>query len=120
MSEMRRLLSQRTISLRNRAGMTQEELARAAGVGLDAIGRLERGTVTPGVETLQKIALVFQMELADFFRFEGVRTPNPVLEEIDNLAGFLATRPLSDIRFFSEMVRQTENYLEKVRHGSEN
>ena len=58
MSELKQLLSGRVIYLRQRAGMTQEELAQAAGVGLDAIGRLERGQVTPSVDTLQAIAQV--------------------------------------------------------------
>ena len=83
MSELKQLLSRRVIYLRQRAGMTQEELAQAAGVGLDAIGRLERGQVTPSVDTLQAIAQVFQLDLSEFFRFEGMRAPNPVLDELD-------------------------------------
>jgi transcriptional regulator with XRE-family HTH domain len=73
MSELKQLLSRRVINLRHRAGMTQEELSQAASVGLDAIGRLERGNVTPSVETLQAIAQVFQLDLSEFFRFESVR-----------------------------------------------
>ena len=117
MSELRRLLSQRVINLRNRASMTQEELAQVAGVGLDAIGRLERGNVTPSVETLQSIAQVFQMDLSEFFRFEGTNPPNPVLAELDELAGFLATKPLDDIRFYSQMIRHTACHLDKVRRN---
>jgi transcriptional regulator with XRE-family HTH domain len=117
MSELKQLLSRRVINLRQRAGMTQEELAQAAGVGLDAIGRLERGNVTPNVETLQRIAQVFQLDLSEFFRFEGTRAPNPVLDELDGLAGFLATKPLDDIRFFSQLVRDTAVYLDRIRRG---
>ncbi len=115
MSELRRLLSRKVIGLRHRADMTQEELAQAAGLGLDAIGRVERGHVTPSLETLQKIAQVFQLELADFFRFDETSNVNPVLDELDKLEGFLATKPLADIRFFSMAIRNMAHYLEEVR-----
>jgi transcriptional regulator with XRE-family HTH domain len=118
MSELKQLLSRRVIYLRQRAGMTQEELAQAAGVGLDAIGRLERGQVTPSVDTLQAIAQVFQLDLSEFFRFEGMRAPNPVLDELDELAGFLATKPLDDICFYSQLIRDAASHLDKVRRIS--
>ena len=118
MSELRLLVSRRVSSLRNRAGMTQEELANAAGVGLDAVGRLERGEVTPSLETLQQVAAVFQMDLSEVLRLDETKAPNPVLEEIDNLAGFLATKSLADVRFLHQMVRSTADHLDHVRRNA--
>ena len=115
MSEIRQLLSRRLISLRNRADMSQEELARAAGVGLDAIGRLERGQVPPSLETLQSITHVFQIDLSEFFHFEETKSPNPVLEELEELTGFLATKDLDDIRFFSQIIRTAAGHIDEVR-----
>ena len=115
MSELRLLVSRRVSSLRNRARMTQEELAQAAGVGLDAVGRLERGEVTPSLETLQQVATVFQMDLSELLRLDETKAPNPVLEEIDALAGFLAPKPLADVRFLHRMVRTTSAHLDEVR-----
>src|SRR5688500_7720149 len=40
---------------RLRAGMTQRDLARATGVPQPAIARLERGRVTPGLDTLERL-----------------------------------------------------------------
>jgi len=114
MSEIRRLLSHRIRALRKQSGLSQEELADAADVSLDAIGRLERSEVTPSVETLQQIAQVFQMTLAELFRFEEAKT-NPLREEIEQLSLFLATKPLSDVRFLAKMLRDTARYLEEVR-----
>ena len=102
MSEIRRLLSHRIRALRKQSGLSQEELADAADVSLDAIGRLERSEVTPSVETLQQIAQVFQMTLAELFRFEEAKT-NPLREEIEQLSLFLATKPLSDVRFLAKI-----------------
>jgi transcriptional regulator with XRE-family HTH domain len=42
-------------SARRRAGLTQRDLARVTGVAQPAIARIERGTVTPGVETLERL-----------------------------------------------------------------
>jgi transcriptional regulator with XRE-family HTH domain len=40
---------------RRRAGMTQRELAAATGVPQPAIARIERGAVTPGIDTLERL-----------------------------------------------------------------
>jgi transcriptional regulator with XRE-family HTH domain len=42
--------------LRKKRGMTQEALARAAGVSLPYIGRLETGHYDPKLSTLRKLA----------------------------------------------------------------
>jgi hypothetical protein len=47
-----------------------------------------------------------------------VRAPNLVLDELDELAGYLATKPLDDIRFYSQLVRDTDSHLDKVRRGT--
>ena len=44
-------------------GMTQQEVATAAGTSHSAISRLEIGTHTPSLATLQKIAAVLDEEL---------------------------------------------------------
>ena len=115
---IRRLLSSRIIELRRKANLTQEELARAAGVGLDAVGRLERGEVTPSLETLQSIAGVFQQTLAELFTFEERRTSTPLREEIDQLSLFLATRPVADVRYLANLVRSVADYLDQDRQQS--
>ena len=115
---IRRLLSSRIIELRRKANLTQEELARAAGVGLDAVGRLERGEVTPSLETLQSIAGVFQQTLDELFTFEERRTSTPLREEIDQLSLFLATRPVADVRYLANLVRSVADYLDQDRQQS--
>jgi transcriptional regulator with XRE-family HTH domain len=40
---------------RRRAGMTQRDLAHATGVPQPAIARIERGAVTPGLDTLERL-----------------------------------------------------------------
>ena len=117
MSELRTQLSRRASSLRQRAGLTQEQVAREAGIGLDAVGRLERGEVTPSLDTLQRLAHVYQIDVSAFFSADDSQSPNPVLDEIDSLAAFLATKPLNEIRFYHRLVRSAAENLNELRRG---
>lgn len=49
-------------------GLTQQEVATAAGTSHSAISRLESGTHTPSLATLQKIATVLDEELIVCFQ----------------------------------------------------
>jgi DNA-binding XRE family transcriptional regulator len=49
-------------------GLTQQEVAAAAGTSHTAISRLESGTHTPNLATLQKIAAVLDEELLVCFQ----------------------------------------------------
>jgi DNA-binding XRE family transcriptional regulator len=49
-------------------GLTQEEVAQAAGTSHSAISRLERGTHIPQLPTLQRIAAVLDEELLVCFQ----------------------------------------------------
>jgi transcriptional regulator with XRE-family HTH domain len=40
---------------RRRVGMTQRDLARVTGMPQPAIARIERGAVTPGLDTLERL-----------------------------------------------------------------
>ncbi len=57
-------------------GLTQQEVATAAGTSHTAISRLESGTHTPSLATLQKIAAVLDEELIVCFQ----RTVNGEVE----------------------------------------
>lgn len=49
-------------------GLTQQQVATAAGTSHTAISRLERGSHTPGLATLQRIAAVLDEELLVCFQ----------------------------------------------------
>lgn len=51
---------------RRRAGFTQEDLAKAASVGVATIARIEIGEITePRVSTLRKLAAALDVEIRD-------------------------------------------------------
>lgn len=51
--------------LRDRRGMGQVELARAAGVGQSLISRIENGTANPSLRTLVRIAKALGVEAGE-------------------------------------------------------
>jgi HTH-type transcriptional regulator/antitoxin HipB len=56
-------LSEQVREARERAGITQAELARRIGSTQPAIARLEAGGVTPNLDTLRRIASALSLEL---------------------------------------------------------
>ena len=61
----RRTLGERLRTLRDSAGLTQEELARAANIGRVTLVRLENGEQTPRVMTLVAIAEALGKRVSD-------------------------------------------------------
>ena len=53
---------------RQRAGLTQEQVAEHLKIGMEAVSRMERGIVVPTIARLAELAQLFGCELADFLR----------------------------------------------------
>jgi transcriptional regulator with XRE-family HTH domain len=64
-------LSDRITSLRKQKEMSQTDLAKAAGVSREIIGRYERGEALPSIEVAKKIADAFVVSL-DYLVGEGI------------------------------------------------
>ena len=71
MIELRRRLGVRILELRREAGLTQEVLAESLGCHGSYVGLLERGTKSPSLETIGRIAEFFEVEVADLFQTEA-------------------------------------------------
>jgi len=64
-------LASTVIDARNRAGLTQQELARKMGTTQPAVARLECGRIRPSMRTLERFALATGSRL--LIRFEPRR-----------------------------------------------
>jgi transcriptional regulator with XRE-family HTH domain len=53
---------------REELGLTQEVLAASAGIHLNTIGQLERGSYNPSVLLLDAVATKLDLSLAELFR----------------------------------------------------
>ena len=78
MEDVRHLVGERVQILRKRKQLSQEELASRIGIDAKSLSRLERGQHYPSLETLERIRVVLEVELKDFFDFDG----KPSAEEL--------------------------------------
>jgi len=72
--------------LRKRAGLTQRELARRAGVSQSLIARIESGAIDPRLSTLRKILKVLEEVIKERTKAsEVMHSPVIVLQEDDDV-----------------------------------
>src|SRR6266508_2508846 len=70
-------LGARIRALREARGLSQTELAKRMGTSQPAIARLEAGRVTPGLDTLDRVADALNVELAVTFHDTPARAQAP-------------------------------------------
>jgi transcriptional regulator with XRE-family HTH domain len=63
-SPLSTLVRRRIRQLRDNAGLTQERLCELAGISSDAISRIEGGVRVPRLDTLEKLARVFDTDVS--------------------------------------------------------
>jgi transcriptional regulator with XRE-family HTH domain len=96
---MDKKIGQRIKTLRNTRNLTQEELADELGMSFGNLGKIERGEIDPNTETLQKVARVLKIHVAELFG----ESPG-VAEPIEKL-GFVTKDELR------ESIRHLENLI---------
>ena len=71
------------LKYRSRLGKTQEEVANLIGVTKKAYGFWENDGRQPSFETLDKLALIFDVPVPDFFKdFENENVNKPLLDKV--------------------------------------
>jgi transcriptional regulator with XRE-family HTH domain len=69
------VLSSVLADVRNRAGLTQEELARKMGTTQPVVARLESGRTHPSMRTLERLAAATHSRLLISFEPRNAKTP---------------------------------------------
>ena len=92
------LVGLRVRAIRQRLGITQNELAAATQRSVETISAIERGKSLPNVQTLDRMASALGVPLRHFFDF-GSGATNPkraaALAEIDALLGTFSDKKLA-------------------------
>ena len=70
METIRKLFGHNIRTLRNSAGLSQEELAFKASISTNHLGQIERGLKCPTIETAAQIANALGLPLAELFEFQ--------------------------------------------------
>src|SRR5579863_3402241 len=93
---------------RKAAGLSQEELAKTAGIHLSTISRIEQGAFeSPDPLKLQRLASALRTEAEDYFALVGYTTPHG----LPNLAPYLRAKFGAP----PEVAREVENYFAWMR-----
>lgn len=74
-------LAKAVIAARNRAGLTQTELARKMGTTQPVVARMEGGRIQPSLRTLQRLAQATGSRL--LIRFEPCHTERTATKEVE-------------------------------------
>ena len=69
MATIEQKLGKRIAQLRQKAELTQAQLAEASGYSEDFIGLVERGVNAPSVSGLERIAKAIKVSLKELFNF---------------------------------------------------
>ncbi|HQR02854.1 MAG TPA: helix-turn-helix transcriptional regulator [Rhodocyclaceae bacterium] len=75
MADTKKLIGARIKELRKQAGLTQEQLAERVGLDSRHLSRLEVGRHFPSLDSLENIAKVLNVPMAEFFAFPGNESP---------------------------------------------
>ncbi|MBU0568083.1 hypothetical protein KKC52_08550 [bacterium] len=78
------------------------------------MGKIERGVLTPSLETLDRIASGLKISLSELLEFKD-KMVTEIDKEIESLTLYLRTKNPNDIRFVSEMMRRFIDKLEQKR-----
>jgi transcriptional regulator with XRE-family HTH domain len=71
MGQLKNRFGKRVRALRLEAGVTQEQLADAAGLTVESISNIERGIYGPKFDNLEKIAKLLGVPVKELFEFDA-------------------------------------------------
>ena len=105
MAKIRDLLRQRIRQLRKKSGLSQERFAELLGIDPNSVSRIECGVHDPSLDTLERIAKIFKVEMRDLFLFSNK-------ESAEEMRVFLIqTASELDVEKLREVVRAVRKIL---------
>jgi transcriptional regulator with XRE-family HTH domain len=100
---------------REKAGISQRQLASRVGIHNSYLARLESGeTANPAAELLQRIAEVLEIDSTDLFAFIGVKPP----EGLPELAPYLRAKYQLDDAAVRELAEHMRRIAKDQKHGN--
>lgn len=98
---------------RKSLGWTQEFLAQHIGVDTETISRFERGVTTPSLKSIEKIARLLSVTIADLF----AEAPPPEPTQLEELSRLLEPLVDEDRTYVVTSIRSLSHYLSSLRSG---
>jgi len=89
---------QRIKELRLKKGITQYQLAEAAGVDPKHISHIETGRSFPKADLIEKFAKVLDVDYTEFFKFQHLNNRDLVIKDINKMINNLSYDNLSVVQ----------------------
>jgi transcriptional regulator with XRE-family HTH domain len=113
MRDMTRLVGRNIRAARRARGLSQWQFAERSGLSVDFIGKVERGTMSPSIESLHQMAEALGLPLPDLF--EGHPTGEAPQGALFDLIQLCRTRPNADIAL---LVQVAQVIFQHLREGA--
>ncbi len=99
-------LGRRVAAIRQKRGMSQQELAEAAKLTVEAISRLERATREPRIGTLARVAEGLGVSLAHLVDLgSALPASRRYRVDVERLAELLDDKPTPQVKFIERFAR---------------
>ena len=89
--------------IRKSMGLSQNEFAELVNLSVDSIGKIERCTTIPTVETLDKISAGLKIPLKDLLPTSKEKPSQKSSKALEDLIAYLKTRSPDDVRFIHDL-----------------
>jgi transcriptional regulator with XRE-family HTH domain len=90
---------------RERAGITQSQLAELTGRSVEMIGRLERGGTSPSFETLAQLSLALTTPVRDFFGAGAFEAAAGRSDPLQRLVHTLSSLDQADLEWIERLLQ---------------
>jgi len=90
---------------RNRAGLTQENLALSSGINVSFLGDVERGIKKPSIDSLEKLLKALNLSFQDFFDFDAEIIPYKDCSALEKLMLELQNRSNDEVEMIYNIVK---------------
>lgn len=89
--------------IRKSMRLSQGQFAELVNMSVDSIGKIERCTTIPTIETLDKMATGLKIPLRDIISSEKEKPHQRPSKALDDLIAYLKTRTPEDVRLIHEV-----------------
>ncbi|MBI5573388.1 MAG: helix-turn-helix transcriptional regulator [Elusimicrobia bacterium] len=98
---------------RKELNLTQENVAERTGLDWSFIGQIERGTNTPSIRTLSKIAEALNLEIGDMFPAKVTKSKDELL--LKEISKILNQRSPADKKFLIKLLKDICSHFGKKK-----
>lgn len=81
----KKLLGKRIKEIRKSKGYTQEQLSEMIEIETSSLSGIESGRFFPSLHVLDKMSMILDVELVEFFKFSSIDIPKDIETELDKI-----------------------------------